>query len=69
MTVKTIVLRVKRAAEYIAVSRSTLYSRMEDGSLPYVRIGRCRRLRISDLDKFIDDRATNGGDSKTNERK
>jgi excisionase family DNA binding protein len=35
---------VSEAAAFLGVSRSTLYALMERGELPYVKIGRARRV-------------------------
>jgi excisionase family DNA binding protein len=37
-------LPVSEAAEFLGVSRSMVYALMEDGQLPYVKIGRARRI-------------------------
>jgi excisionase family DNA binding protein len=44
---------VEEAAEYLSVSRRTIYKLTEDGRLPAFRIGneRHRRFRKEDLDK------------------
>lgn len=35
---------VREAAAFLNLSRSTLYALMEQGRLPYTRIGRARRI-------------------------
>lgn len=35
---------IREAARFLAVARSTLYAAMGRGDLPFVRIGRCRRI-------------------------
>jgi excisionase family DNA binding protein len=37
-------LRVAEAARFLAVSCSTIYDLMETGRLPYVKLGRSRRI-------------------------
>jgi excisionase family DNA binding protein len=37
-------VRISDAAAFLAVSRSKLYSLMEDGQLRYVKLGRSRRI-------------------------
>jgi excisionase family DNA binding protein len=44
---------VSDVARHLAVSRSTVYQLMESGALPYVKLGRCRRIRWSDVDALI----------------
>jgi excisionase family DNA binding protein len=35
---------VPEAAEFLGLSRSTIYKLMEDGSLPYAKFGKARRI-------------------------
>ena len=44
------------AAEYLRVSRQTIYNYMEDGLLPYFQLksGGGRRLRREDLDALLE---------------
>ena len=42
------------AAEVLAISRSKLYQLMNNGALPSVRIGTCRRIRCEALKTFLD---------------
>lgn len=37
-------VNVPEAARFLHLSRSTIYSLMEAGKLPYIRIGRSRRI-------------------------
>lgn len=46
-------LRISEAALFLAVSRSSIYQLMEHGQLPYVKVGRARRVRQQDLDQFV----------------
>lgn len=45
--------RVPEVAFALHVSRSTLYLWMNQGLLPYMKIGKCRRLRWEDVDAFV----------------
>jgi excisionase family DNA binding protein len=36
--------RIRDAEDFTRLSRSKLYALMKAGELPYVRIGRCRRI-------------------------
>lgn len=47
--------RVKQVAEALAVSEPTVYRLMESGKLPYVRFGRSRRVRKSDVLKLLEE--------------
>lgn len=51
--VQDALLTVLEAAERLGVGRTLLYSLMEKGELPFVKVGRTRRLRPSDLDALI----------------
>jgi excisionase family DNA binding protein len=46
-------LTVKQAASYLAIAVSHVYSLMERGELPYIKIGSSRRLHPQDLQQFI----------------
>lgn len=49
------VLNVKEAAEYIGVSRSQLYTLMDAGEIPVVRVSTARRvLLIEDLNAYLE---------------
>ncbi|MET8505466.1 helix-turn-helix domain-containing protein [Streptomyces sp. NPDC004787] len=47
-----ILLTVDAAAEALSFGRSTVYELMAAGVLPYVKVGRARRIRRSDLEAF-----------------
>ncbi|MFB7517427.1 helix-turn-helix domain-containing protein [Streptomyces sp. NPDC056144] len=46
-------LTVQAAAEYLSLGRSTIYELMAANKLPYVKVGRIRRLRRVELDAFV----------------
>lgn len=46
-------ITVEEVAERLAVPHRKIYSLMEVGALPYVRIGRSRRILVADLEDFI----------------
>ncbi|MCC6492306.1 MAG: helix-turn-helix domain-containing protein [Pirellulales bacterium] len=48
-------ITVPEAAELLSLSRSKVYLLMDGGTLPYIRIGRTRRVRLNDLRKLITD--------------
>ena len=50
---RTRLATIDEAATYLSVSRSLLYSLMEDGTLKYVKIGKCRRLLWESLDALV----------------
>ena len=46
--------RVQEVADYLALSRTKLYQMMDAGELPYLRLGRCRRIRWADVHAFVE---------------
>ena len=55
----------EEAAELLSIGRTKLYELIADGTLPSVRIGRCRRLPREALDELVrslrDDDSGNAG--------
>jgi len=51
----------KAAAEHLKISRRTLYLWMQKGDIPYARLGRSVRFRLSDVDEAMKRRARGGG--------
>ncbi|MGL6094309.1 MAG: helix-turn-helix domain-containing protein [Fimbriiglobus sp.] len=45
---------VVAAARAVSLCRSTMYVLMDRGDLPYVRIGRARRIRVRDLNRLVE---------------
>ncbi len=52
-TVEPWVLTPEQVAEALCLSRSTTYRLIETGELPTVRIGRLRRVRKEDLERWV----------------
>ena len=48
-------LNIKEAAEYMATTPGSLYQKVHNGTIPYVKIGRSVRFDVNDLDKLISD--------------
>lgn len=46
---------VQAVAKYLSLSRSKVYQLMERGELTYVKIGKSRRLRWSDVVRLVDE--------------
>ncbi len=46
-------VRVADVSRVLALSRSSVYALMEAGKLPYVKLGRSRRVRLEDIDRLI----------------
>jgi excisionase family DNA binding protein len=47
-------LRVREAAAVIGVTPAYLYTVMDGGHLPYLRMGRLRRINVEDFRAFIE---------------
>ncbi|GAA2409883.1 hypothetical protein GCM10010433_05790 [Streptomyces pulveraceus] len=45
--------RPEEAAEVLSIGRSTLYELMTAGLLESVKLGRCRRIRRSALEQYV----------------
>jgi len=50
-----VLLTAAEAADVLKIGRSKLYELMARGAINSVKLGRCRRFRRSDLDRFIRD--------------
>ncbi|MDN4474337.1 helix-turn-helix domain-containing protein [Demequina sp. SYSU T00192] len=42
------------AARLLSIGRSTLYELMDEGVVPFVKIGRSRRIRTEALEAYVD---------------
>ncbi len=51
---------VSQASKLLSLSRSTLYSLMERGELPYVKLGRARRVSRKALSELVARNAKGG---------
>ncbi|PZE73448.1 transcriptional regulator [Curtobacterium sp. MCBD17_019] len=49
-----LLLTPAEAAKALGIGRSTLYALLADGTLPSVKIGAARRVRSSDLRRYVD---------------
>ena len=45
---------VTRVAAFLSLSRSKVYAMMDAGELPFVKFGKSRRIRWSDVQKLVD---------------
>lgn len=52
---KAVLCTVPEVADTLAVSRSKVYDLMDAGRLPYVKLGRSRRIRWEDVLKMIEE--------------
>jgi excisionase family DNA binding protein len=48
-----LLLTITEACQVLAISRSKLYGLLNAGHLPSVHIGRSRRIRMTDLEEFV----------------
>lgn len=46
-------MTIKQAAEYMAISVTSLYSKVFRREIPFVKIGRSVRFDVRSLDEFI----------------
>jgi excisionase family DNA binding protein len=53
-------LSLDEAKDFLNVSRSKLYLLMESGELPYVKLGKCRRVRMAALLALIEEHTCEG---------
>jgi excisionase family DNA binding protein len=51
--VQKLLLTVPEAGRALAISRSKMYDLLNSGYLPSVHIGRSRRVRMSDIENFV----------------
>jgi excisionase family DNA binding protein len=55
-------LTTKQVRERLAISREYTYRLLQAGTIPSVRVGRLRRVRPSDLDRYIEARTQRASD-------
>ena len=46
-------ITVEDAARSLSIARSNVYRYLERGELQSVKLGRCRRIAVEDLDEFV----------------
>jgi excisionase family DNA binding protein len=44
---------VREAEQYLNLSRATVYGLMDKGDLPYVKIGKCRRIPWAAIEDLV----------------
>ncbi len=54
-------LSVGEVADFLKVSRASIYRWMECGDLPYAQIGGCRRVPKSAVETFVNERMRGEG--------
>lgn len=58
-------VRISDCCRFLGISRSTLYEIMDAGKLPYVKIGRSRRIPQQAMKEFAASRLVLARDSHT----
>jgi excisionase family DNA binding protein len=61
-------VRVVEAARYLSVSRSKLYAMMDSGDLPYVKLGKSRRVAMKELLGLVERHAISRGVQETSKK-
>ncbi|MET8854643.1 excisionase family DNA-binding protein [Streptomyces sp. NPDC004579] len=56
--VDRLLYKPEEAAEALAIGRSTVYELMAEGALKYIKLGRTRRIRRTDIEAYVDSLAT-----------
>ncbi|WP_432175037.1 helix-turn-helix domain-containing protein [Streptomyces sp. Tue6028] len=51
--VDRLLYKPEEAAKALSLGRSTIYVLMAEGALKYIKLGRTRRIRRSDLEAFV----------------
>ncbi|OYU82588.1 MAG: hypothetical protein CFE24_14700 [Flavobacterium sp. BFFFF2] len=47
-------VEIMQACTILGISRRTLYTLMEEGTIPYVQYNRKRKIRLTDLQAFLE---------------
>ena len=55
-----LLLKPQQAAEILAISPRKLWSLTASGEIPAIRVGRCKRYTVTDLEAWIEQK-NNGG--------
>jgi excisionase family DNA binding protein len=50
-----LLLRIPAAARLLDISRSKAYAMVQAGQLPSVRLGASLRVRVTDLDRYVNE--------------
>lgn len=57
-------LRVAQAVQFSGVDRTSLYIAMKEKKLVYLKRGKVRLIRVSDLQRWLDSHETSEGEGK-----
>jgi len=47
-------------AEYLGVKKSTIYQWTHEGYIPYVKLGKFVRFKVSNVERWLEKRSTEG---------
>jgi excisionase family DNA binding protein len=61
LTTEHQLLTVREVAESMRVSTMTVYRLIRDGDMPAIRVGKHFRLRVDDVQSFLEARTVNAG--------
>jgi excisionase family DNA binding protein len=53
-TVEPLLITMEEAARRLSVGRTLIYQQVRRGKLPSIRVGRCRRIALIDLERFVE---------------
>jgi len=53
LTPEPILLNTRQTAKLLNISERTVFTLIKEGKLPSVKIGRCLRFSVADLEAFI----------------
>jgi excisionase family DNA binding protein len=62
---RPVLCRVSEAAAYLTLSRSSIYGLMDAGRLPYVKLGRSRRIKWADVLNLVEQHTVGGDGAHT----
>jgi excisionase family DNA binding protein len=48
-----LLITMEEAARRLCVGRTLIYQQVRRGTLPSVRVGRCRRIALVDLERYV----------------
>ena len=54
LMLEPLLVTVEEAARRLGVGRTLLYQQVRRGALPSVRVGRCRRIAVADLERYVE---------------
>jgi excisionase family DNA binding protein len=59
-----LLLRVEEAAELVSLSRAKFAKLIADGTVPSLKIGRCRRIHVDALRTWLAEQRREAGDER-----